>query len=343
MELKRIAIMGTGSLGTILGAYIAKSGRQIDLIDANKAHVDALNETGATVVGTVSEKVPVTALTPDQMEGNYDLFIYMAKQTYNDKAIPQMKAHLSPGGVICTCQNGIPEPAVAAAIGEEHTFGCTVGWGATWLAPGVSEATTLQERWYFHLGSMTGKTTEELLQVKEILELMCRTDLDDNLMGARWSKLLANCTFSGMSACLGCTFGEVMDHPVGLKCVTYLARECVRVTLAQGYRMNAVTLIDNKPYNEVFEFHNEEERKQVEDSVRIIWAAHRASKASMLQDLEKGLPCEIDAINGVLSNTGKKLGIPTPVSDKVVEIVHGIQDGKLKYEMKNIDLFTKFE
>ena len=49
----RIAIMGAGSLGTILGAYITKAGYQVDLIDAYKEHVDALNEKGAHVVGTV--------------------------------------------------------------------------------------------------------------------------------------------------------------------------------------------------------------------------------------------------------------------------------------------------
>ncbi len=64
--LERIALMGAGSLGTILSAYIARQ-RQIDVIDVNKAHVDAMNEKGARVSGTVDMVVPVHALTPDQM------------------------------------------------------------------------------------------------------------------------------------------------------------------------------------------------------------------------------------------------------------------------------------
>lgn len=67
----RIAIMGAGSLGTILGAYITKAGYQVDLIDAYKEHVDALNEKGAHVVGTVDFVQKVHAITPDQMEGVY--------------------------------------------------------------------------------------------------------------------------------------------------------------------------------------------------------------------------------------------------------------------------------
>ena len=142
MRSQRIALMGAGSLGTILGAYIAKGGEQIDLIDVDQAHVEALDRDGAKVVGTVALTVPVHAITPAQMEGEYDLFLYMTKQTYNDTAIPQMAAHLAPEGYICVFQNGIPEDAVAQVIGADHTLGATVGWGATWVGPGVSEATT---------------------------------------------------------------------------------------------------------------------------------------------------------------------------------------------------------
>jgi hypothetical protein len=114
----RVAIMGAGSMGTILGAYIAKAGRQIDLIDVNKEHVDALNKKGATIIGTVNFNVPIKALTPDQMEGTYDLVFYMTKQTYNETALKQLLPHLHKDTVVCTTQNGLPEPAVAEVIGE---------------------------------------------------------------------------------------------------------------------------------------------------------------------------------------------------------------------------------
>ena len=61
----RMAIIGVGSLGTILGAYIAKAGHKIDLIDADKEHVAALNKNGARVVGKADFCVPVTAITPE--------------------------------------------------------------------------------------------------------------------------------------------------------------------------------------------------------------------------------------------------------------------------------------
>lgn len=132
----RLAIMGAGSIGTVLGAYIAKSGRQIDLIDANREHVNALNANGAHVIGKSDFVVPVHALVPEDMVGVYDLVIYMVKQTFNDSALKQLLPHLHENSIVLTLQNGIPELAVAEYVGKERTMGGTVGWGATWISPG---------------------------------------------------------------------------------------------------------------------------------------------------------------------------------------------------------------
>ena len=60
----------------------------------------------------------------------------------------------------------------------------------------------------------------------------------------------------------------------------------------------------------------------------------------MLQDLEKGRKCEIDAINGVVCAYGRKYRVPTPYNDKVCEIVHGIEDGKYTYSFENVKMFA---
>ena len=63
---------------------------------------------------------------------------------------------------------------------------------------------------------------------------------------------------------------------------------------------------------------------------------------SMLQDLQKGKPCEVDAINGVVCEWGKKFGVPTPVNDKIVEIIKKEQAGELKPMLSNIQYFEEF-
>lgn len=345
-KFNRIGIMGVGSLGTILGAYLTKGGLEVDLIDVYKEHVQALNENGAKVIGTVDITVPVKALTPDQMEGDYDLFLYLAKQTYNDTCIPQMVSHLSPEGSICVFQNGIPENAVADVIGEDRTIGVTVGWGATFQGPGVSECTTIPEQWYFEIGTMSGEETEDVKEVKEMLELMCKTTFEKDWMSARWMKLLANCAMSGMSAALGCTFGEVLDDPLALLAAQHLARENVRVTKGLGYKCAYFDLIGTT-IDKIIDFTKETGKAASDKAFMAIWGAgHRASVASMLQDIRKGRKTEIDAIVGVQSEAGRKCGVPTPVSDIVVRVVHEIEDGKREAcwdNLKEFDIFDGIE
>ena len=124
----RIAIYGAGSLGTVLGAYLAKAGIAADLIARNRAHVDALNRDGANITGTVDFIQPVRAFTPDQLEGCYDLVFFLVKQTGTQEALTQLKPHLSPDSIVCTLQNGLPEAVLEDALGADHVVGCTVEW-----------------------------------------------------------------------------------------------------------------------------------------------------------------------------------------------------------------------
>lgn len=122
----RCAIYGAGSLGTVLGAYVSEAGTKIDLINRNKMHVEALRKNGAKIIGTVNKNVSVNAIFPNEMQGKYDLIFLMTKQLFNKEVVTMLKDYLSENGVICTLQNGIPEPLIASIVGANHTMGCTV-------------------------------------------------------------------------------------------------------------------------------------------------------------------------------------------------------------------------
>lgn len=334
----RIAIMGAGSLGTILGAYISKAGYGIDLIDPYQQHVDALNEKGAHVIGTVDFVQKVHAITPDQMEGVYDLIIYMAKQTYNDTAIPQIKEHIDENSTVCVCQNGIPEYVVSAAIGSERVVGAPVGWGATFQGPGCSALTTDEGRLNFTLGSLDGKVTSRVLKTKEILECMGEVVVSDNLLGLRWTKLLMNATFSGLSTALGTTFGGVLDDDVAMGLILKIGKECLDVAAGKGITLEPYEGYD---FYQAFKRGNEKTNQESIKLIREIWQPHYKLTASMAQDVLKGRKCEIYDINGVVCNAGKECGVPTPVNDMIVKLVAGMYDGTYKYSPENISYFKE--
>lgn len=131
----RSAIYGAGSLGTILGAFITKKGGQVDLINHNKAHVAALRGKGAKVVGTVELTQPVTALTEEEMTGEYDAIFLMTKQLDNAAVVTMLKGFLAPDGVIVTLQNGLPELLISEIVGRGAFLGARSPGEPPCLAP----------------------------------------------------------------------------------------------------------------------------------------------------------------------------------------------------------------
>lgn len=337
MKSIRCAIYGAGSLGTVLGAYMTKNGAQVDLINRNKAHVAALKEKGAHITGTVELTVPVTAMTPDEMTGKYDVIFLMTKQLFNKEVVTMLKDYLSETGVIVTLQNGLPEPGIAEIVGEAHTMGCVVEWGAALTAPGECTLTSDPDSLSFHMGKMNGITDEQFNTVKELLEKMCPVHEEENLIGARWSKLLINATFSGLGTVVGGVFGDVSENEANRKIAVRCMKECIDVGRAAGATFAPV---QGKNITALFYYKNALKRAFAEFLIPIAMKKHRAIEPSMLQDLKKGKPCEIDAINGIICEWGRKYGVPTPINDRIVKIIKKIQDGEFEAEAFNINFFN---
>ena len=335
----RIAIMGTGSLGTILAAYLTKAGYDVTAVDAYKEHVDALNTTGAHIVGTVDFVQPVKACLPEEMEGNYDLIIYMAKQTFNETAIPQIAAHLDENSTVCTCQNGIPEYAVAKVIGSERVVGAPVGWGATFKGPGCSALTTEDHANVFTVGSLDGAVNDRVKMVQEVLSAFCPANVTDNLLGVRWTKLIMNATYSALGTCFGYTFGEVSDDDNAVKLALRIGKEIIDVCAELG-----ITLEEYEGFN-FYDAHKRGNAKTNSASIQVIrniWKGHEPGEASMLQDLKRGKKCEVQQICGVVAEEGRKVGIPTPVTDRCIEVITKIENAELKYCADNMKYFEEF-
>ncbi|MGV2882766.1 ketopantoate reductase family protein [Paenibacillus taichungensis] len=323
----RIAILGAGSLGTIAGAYIAAGGQDVELIDVYQAHVDALNQTGAQITGTTDFQAKVKAITPDDMSGTYDLVLLLTKQLYNESVLQDLLPYLDDQSVVLSLQNGIPEEKVASIVGRERVIAGSVEFGATFIEPGVSRLTTEFNRfkqYAFQIGELNGETTERIKQIKSILDLVGGTHISDNLVGTKWSKLLINNAFSGLSAALNVEYGVVLDHDISIVSAVRIADETIKVGHANGVKFATMGGFDI----ESLEIQSDKDIPERIETLRILMESSRLLKASMLQDLEKQRQTEIDYINGVVPRSASGKQISIPYNDMVVRLVKQAEESQ---------------
>jgi 2-dehydropantoate 2-reductase len=329
----KLAIMGAGSLGTIVGALLTKNGYDVDLIDVNLPHVKMLNEQGARIIGLLDLVQPVKALTPDEMTEQYDIMLYLTKTTHNAAALKYVAKHLRDDGVVVSMQNGLPEEAVAEVVGKNRVIGGIVGWGASLVEPGVSRLTSKPENMTYDIGELDGQLTERLDLVDKILKNAGIPKKHTNLIGIRWTKLTINSAFSTMSSITNGTYGDVLDNPKALMCATHIWKESLAVARAAGVNPELLQGFDIGD----LDFNSQKEWEQKIEGYRKLITPHRSIRTGMLFDIEAGREPEIETYNGIIRNCGEKYGVDTPVNKQAVEIILGMWQGKYKIEAANVD------
>lgn len=325
--------MGAGATGTIMGALIAQGGEDIVLVSADRDHVEALNKNGATISGGMDLTVPVNAVLPNELDGTFDLVIYSVKSTADDVALPQIVPHLHKDSVVLTTQNGVPEEKVASYVGEERTLGGSiVGWAAALDAPGVARLAGKPEEMTYKIGELNGEVTPRIKAVQAILNHAGKAVIAEDLAGMRWTKLLINVSMSGLSAALGCPFGFILDNEKAIETALTLKVETLKTAQALGITIESVIFKTPDEFIATLR----ENPQNAKQALREMFDGQRNGKPSMLQDLEKGKPTEVESINGFLANKAQEAGVDAPVNDTILQIIRAIQNGEKTLTTENL-------
>ncbi len=345
IEQAKIAVYGAGAMGTVLGAFLTKGGVKVDLITRNEAHVQGMKENGAILVledGT-EERIAVNALLPTEISGQYDVVFLMTKQRYNKEILTGLLPFMHENTVVCTTQNGLPEQSVAKVVGNERTYGAATSFGATFLGGGMVALTSKIEAMSMEVGGYQNDG-EKLSLLKEILSRAGKATgnesfvkITDNLLGARWAKLAINAAFSGLSVITGMTFGEVAKKRKTRKLALGILRECMAVAKASG-----VTLATMQGHDMEKLLGGKTPFKRLIAYMVLPFAMkkHKKLVSGMLKDIQNGKKCEIDFVNGVVVKEGERVGVETPLCCRLVEMVHGIENGLYEISYENIDFFA---
>lgn len=297
----KIAIVGTGAMGSVYAALMADAGNEVWAIDQWPEHVSAMREKGLRLEGASGDRTVKLNATMDAAEaGECGLVVIATKAMHVEAAAESARALIGPETVVLTIQNGLGSAdRVAAALGRDKVvIGVVGGFGASMRGPGHAH----HNGWELvRLGEFEGPATPRLETVGKVwADAGFRVKTFDDIHRMIWEKLICNVCFSGPCAMTEWTIGQVMGHPGAWQVAKGCAREAYEVARAEGI---ALSFDDCEAY------------------VRDFGDKIPNARPSMLLDHIEGRASEIDAINGAIPVRGTAIGVPTPYNEVVTALV----------------------
>ncbi len=289
----RITIIGTGALACLFGARItAVAPHAATLVGTWPAGLAALQSRGILFEEAGGAHVfPVQAVRLGQRAKPAEIVLVLVKAWQTAAVAPYLPDLVTPDGVIVTLQNGLGN---VEQLGPQARVGVTA-LGATLLGPGHVRA--------------GGYGPTHLAAPPWVAEVLHHAGFDaqpvdvSQAMNLIWGKLAANCGINALTALLRVPNGELLHRPDASQLMERAAVECAMVAWAQGFTL---------PYGDPMAY------------VRRLAERTAANHSSMLQDVQRGAPTEIDAINGAVTREGYRLGINTTVNELLWRLVRAL-------------------
>jgi len=333
----RIGIVGAGAIGSVVGGLLTKAGQDVTLLDQWPEHVEAMREHGLRLSGTCGEhvvKVKACHLHEAQaIEEPFDAVFVAVKSYDTEWATALAVRHVRPDGVVVDFQNGINDERVAAIAGRGRTLGCVITIGAGMYEPGHATRTDTGKIG-FKIGELDGQDTPRARELARVLSDVAPAQVTTNLWGERWSKLAVNCMANPLAGLSGLGSAEVRSEPLPRRIAIHIAAEVVEVGRASGYEIEPIYGIAAQRFVDAVQ------GRGLADVERDMAAGARhlsGGRPSLLQDVLRGRRTEIDYLNGHVCRQGRRVGVPTPVNDAVVQAIHDHGVGRLKPDPKNLE------
>lgn len=316
----RVAVIGAGAIGGFLAAALARAGIPVAVV-ARGEHLRAMRRDGLEVRGDLGDfRVRLDAASDLRDLGTFDVLALTFKAHQWPPLFDQLEAAARGGAVAVTLQNGVPfwyvrEPPLRSvdpggragrAFPDERTIGGVVHVSGHVERPGVVvQSGGLR----YVLGDPQGRDSQTLEALIETLRAAgLQPEKDANVRSTVWLKLVNNVGLNSVSALRGLTVRSLLNDPAARAEVRALMVEA----LAVGRAMGVVS--------------------EVDVDARIAYAARLDDvKTSMLQDVERGRPLELDPIQGATIELAERCGVPVPRLRAVYEALRRIERERVSH------------
>jgi 2-dehydropantoate 2-reductase len=328
-----LLIWGAGAIGGTLGAYLIRAGKEVVFVDQAADHVDAINTDGLAIEGPIENfSVKAKAFTPAQVQGVYDRVILAVKAQHTDGATRQLAPHLAKDGYVLSAQNGLNELTIAKIVGEQRTMGCFVNFGADWLAPG---RVLYGGRGAVVVGEIDGTITPRIKDMFALLQIFePNAVLTDNIWGYLWGKL-------GYGALLFATaltnesIADALASKRHFPVYRRLGEEATSVARAKKIKCLGFNGYDPEAFTA------DAPIAATQASIDAMVAHNRKSAkthSGIWRDLAvRKRKTEIDAQIAIIAEIAKPMGIKTPTIERLVALIHDVEDGRRPQDWKTLD------
>lgn len=332
-----VLIWGAGAIGGILGAYWARAGVHVLMVDIVPDHVTACATAGLSIEGPVEEFVQVVpCVTPDKLEGTYSRIVLAVKAQATSAALSQLAPHLAEDGFVLSAQNGLNEHVIAQHVGAERTMGAFVNYGADWLGPG---RILFGNRGAVVVGEIDGTTRTRTTEMHGLLQIF---EPEAVLTPDIWAYLWGKLGYGAMLFATALTPDSMTRNfadPARGPALIGLAREVMRTAVAEG--------VDPKPFNgfEPAAFlpgASDDGAHQSLADLATFNSKTAKTHTGIYRDLAvRKRKTEVDPQVGAVAAIARKHGIETPLLDRLVILIHDIEEGRREMSVDTFHELTK--
>lgn len=304
-----ILVAGAGALGSVVGGLLTRAGWPVTLL-GRAEHLDAIARDGLTIEGIFGRHLIrscALATSAGELPAEFAA-IFVTVKSWDTRAVAEAVAsRLADDGWAIGMQNGLGNlETIAAAVGGRRTLGARAIFGAELVAPGRVRVTVIADP-----VTVGAACPEDERARAAAAAWASRLDaagvparFTDDVQGDLWAKVLYNAALNPLGALLGVPYGYLADREELREVMNEVLDEAFAVAVRSGVRLPWPTA---SAYRDVF-------------YGRLVpsTAEHRPS---MLQDLVRGRPTEIDAINGWVAALGERLGVAVPVNRTLTRLI----------------------
>ena len=320
-----------------MGAYLSRAGHDVTLVDTVSEHVAAINRSGLRLTGPIAEfSCGLPAFTPDTLHGTWDTIILATKAHHTAVAVRALLPHLSPAGCVISAQNGLNELTIAEVVGEGRTLGAFVNFGADYVEPGVilyggRGTVTVGEAF----GPPASRLSPRALGVRDTWrDFDERATATGNIFGYLWAKEAYGAMLF-VTALTNDSIADALARPEYRALYIAVAREILAVALARGVRPEAFDGFDPAAY--LPDAPAGAASQSLDDLI-----AHNRKSAKTHSGIWRDLavrkrPTEVDAQLGPVVRLGAEVGVPTPLTARIVALIDEIERGVRPMTLENLE------